>query len=135
MFENIRSVKGIGILLIALVLGVVLFLLGSNTEKEKGKGSAVGSESVDALERRLEELLSELYGVSEVEVMINASAVSNESQSVFAPSGAEGADGLGVNGVAVICRGGEKAINQKNIIDIVCTLFDIPYSKVCVCGR
>lgn len=109
--KKTTALKGFIIPLLLLILGIVL-IFGSDSILNLKK-----SESYEATEQRLVMMINDLDGVSDSNVMI-----------LFDDSG-------DVKGVAVICSGGEEYHNQKNIIDLITSLFGIGASDVFVGGR
>lgn len=149
MREFVRSfvrIKGLGFILLALALGILLvFLSGrddSNSISDPASGESFSFEEYEhELEERLEDLISRIDGVSSVSVMIlldqsyeevgdsgnnfSASLSAKEGNTKVAPK---------VRGVAVVCRGGERSATRKEIISLLSSLLELPTNRIYVGG-
>ncbi len=149
MREFVRSfvrIKGLGFILLALVLGILLVFLSGKSDSDSGSvpdaGEAFSFEKYEhELEERLEDLISRIDGVSSVSVMIlldqsyeevgdsgssfSASLAAKEGNTKVAPK---------VRGVAVVCRGGERSETRKEIINLLSSLLELPTNRIYVGG-
>lgn len=94
-------------LLILLCVGILFLVISIPT----GNHSEAGMQS-DNLERRLENILSQIEGIGEVHVMISTD---NHNE---------------VQGIAVSAQGGHQAIIAKEIVEVVRALFDVEMHKI-----
>lgn len=111
LFLDRFSIKSMIIPIIMLILGLILIF---GTDKFIDKKNA---ENADKIEDRLASMINDLEGVSESEVMLLMDDEGN------------------VKGAAVICNGGALSCNQKNIIELITSLFGVGASDVFVGGR
>lgn len=109
-FKNI-PIKSTFIPLILILLAIILIFADKFTQDKK-----VSAEITDT-ESRLCSMVNDLEGVSDAEVML-----------LFDSNG-------NVSGAAIICIGGDMAINQKKISDLFTSLFDLRYCDVFVGGK
>lgn len=158
MFSKIKEIKGIGILALLLVIGILMILLGGYFS-EKGKKevsenarSFSYSEYEKDIEERISEIVSEIGGISEVSVMVtlestssylyaeNSNDENSEYVTVRDKDGNESGviiseNAPGIRGVAVVCSGGDVPEKRLEIIRLVCALLGIPQNRVYVGGR
>lgn len=150
LIEKLRSVKGIGLLVIGLAAGVILLILGSSADREATEDQPIDEsfsfEAYEAsLSERLEEMLSRVEGVSGVHVMLTlergySDELAKDGDQYLTVKHSDGAEGTvtlsreapEVKGVAVICKGGDDPTVQKHIIGMVSALFDLPTSRIFV---
>lgn len=135
LLEKIRSIKGIGWILAVLITGILLiFLTGrieTTTEEVETGDDFSFSDYESALEKRLENIIEEMEGVSSVQVMVFLDSsylldVTERSELVLSEKAPE------VRGVAVICKGGDQISVQKKIISLLASLLSIPTNKIYV---
>jgi len=105
------GVKNMIIPLILLIIGLIL-IFGTDTFMAKKN-----AENADKMESRLAALINDLEGVSDSEVILLTDTNGN------------------VTGAAVVCNGGDISQNQKNIIELITSLFGVGASDVFVGGR
>ena len=105
------SFKAIFIPLVLILIAVILIIFDSITNK------SASNDYLDDTEARLCSMINDLDGVSNADVMLLSDA-----------------DGK-ISGAAVICIGGNEAYNQKNITDLITSLFDIRSCDVFVGGK
>lgn len=103
----------------------------------------------DALERSLEEIISQIQGVGKVSVMVTVEGTAkriyaadtsksdskNDEKTVIIGSKEallESTEYPRVKGVLVVCSGGKSAAVKEKVVDAVSTVLEIPTSKVCV---
>ena len=155
--DKIKKSKGIFLLLIGAVLGLLLIFIGTG---EKSDGAAkenvydsleMTDKYISDLENRVGLILSKMDGIADVSVIITAESV---PESVYAQNGRYDNGVLTekeyvvvgkndseapitvtliypkVRGVAVVCRGGSNPINKEKIIGMLSSLFDIPSNNV-----
>lgn len=152
LIDKLRSVKGLGLLLLGLAAGILLLILGNSAEasntEEKAETEGFSFEAYEReLSERLEEMLTKVEGVSGVHVMLTLergysdelARDGDEYLTVKSSDGAEGTVTLSretpeVKGVAVICKGGDDPNVQKQIIEMIAALFDLPSSRIFVSG-
>ncbi|MBO5778121.1 MAG: hypothetical protein J6R82_00990 [Clostridia bacterium] len=149
LLARLRAVKGLGLMLIGLAAGIMLLFLGSKTEESK---TPVFTEEVFSFEQyekglaiRLEEMIARLEGVSEVHVMLTLERSYSEELAgengdyltVRKSSGEQGTVTISreapkVKGVAVVCKGGNAPDKQKEIIDMLSALLELPSHRIFV---
>lgn len=139
--KNDKYVKDLLIkaLTILFVAAIALLLFDVLTQSKDGRRQIVdmdgGTEYTNAAavasdeELRLEEILSQMKGVGDTNVMITYQRI-EETDSVFSSSNNN--KNLKVEGVIVASEGAGDIIIKNNIINAVATVFDIPASSVMV---
>lgn len=150
LIDSLRSVKGIGLLVLGLAAGVVLLFLGVKQEDAEETPTVVSeSFSFDAhesaLSERLTEMIGRVEGVSGVHVMLTlergySDELARDGDAYLTVKDSEGAEETvtlsreapKVKGVAVICKGGDDPLIQKEIIDMIAALFDLPTGRIFV---
>ncbi len=110
-FREKLSIKSLIIPIILMIIGLFL-IFGTDAFFEKKN-----AENTDKMETRLVAMINDLDGVSDSEVMLLTDDDGN------------------VKGAAVICNGGDLSQNQKNIIELITSLFGVGASDVFVGGR
>ncbi len=148
MHNFLRSflrIKGLGFILLALVLGVLLVFL-SGRMSDGTDAPAEGSESFSfehyehGMEERLEDLISRIDGVSSVSVMVlldQSYEEIGEGANFSRPIGDTSGNtkvAPKVRGVAVVCRGGERSETRKEIIGLLSSLLGLPTNRIYVGG-
>lgn len=81
---------------------------------------------VAAEEQRLEEILGQMKGVGQVQVMI---VCREPAQTVFSDAGSDAAD---VKGVVVVAEGAGNPVVKSDLIKAVTTAYDLPAGSVTV---
>ncbi len=138
-------------------LGVALLLFG-NASPEKDSDSDVGTNTyyenaevyTELLEKKIRSLLSELDGVSDVNVLLTldggneriyAENSSAGSVDYLIINGSDGEEAVlvreiysSVRGIAVVCKGGSTAETRRIITELLAAAFDLPYTKISVAG-
>lgn len=150
LIEKISAIKGIGLLVLGLAAGIVLLVIGNKAESASEEQSAVKNEfSFEDYERslseRLEEMIDRIDGASGVHVMLTlergySDELAKDGEEFLTVKQSDGAEGTvtlsreapQVKGVAVICKGGDNHEIQKEIIELVSALLNIPTSRVFV---
>lgn len=135
-FEIIKKKKGIFMLITGLLVGILLVFSESNTPKEeKATDHTEYIESyVNITEKRLESLIEKINGTSNVNVLV---ILKSGSEYVYASDATEssekhvivGSDLVYVKeylpeieGVAVVCRGGNDPLIKAKITELVCSV-------------
>ena len=103
----LREKKRLWLIVAVLAIGILLVLFG---------GTDIGHSESDDTETRVKELCERIDGVYDVHVMI----VSH--------------DETHVEGIAVVCDGGDNAAIKLKLTELLCSLFKIPASAVSVVG-
>ncbi|MBE6636328.1 MAG: hypothetical protein E7618_00820 [Ruminococcaceae bacterium] len=161
ILDKLKHTKGLWFLLIGLLSGLLLLLIGTEDTAKVEESPTPSQEAVfdetDAylslLERRVTQLLNGMDGVSEASVLLIPDTTTetvygkNETfdhdtvireEILFSE-----ADGEPfpitfrypkLRGIAVVCRGGSNPILQEKIVTMLCSLFDLPSTKVYVTG-
>ena len=94
-------------LVVLLLVGILLIVIAIPTDKEEIQ---MGSDT--NIENRLEEVLGEIEGAGNVQVIITY----QEDEKV--------------EGVAVVCEGGDNAVTVQSITEVVQALFDVKPHKI-----
>lgn len=146
---RLRAIKGLGILLIGLAVGVMLLFLGGHSEKEEPTVITEDSFSFEDYEKglasRLEEMIARMEGISDVHVMLTLeqsyaeqlAGAEGDYLTVRESDGGQGTVTVSriapkVKGVAVICQGGSHTERQKEIIAMLSSLLDLPSHRIFV---
>lgn len=142
--RNFVRIKGLGFILLALAVGILLVFLSGRDgtdNKDQDPGETFSFERYEhGMEERLEDLISRIDGVSSVSVMVMldqsyeevggyggfyGSAADPEGNTRVAPK---------VRGIAVICRGGERSETKKEIINLLSSLLGVSTNRIYVGG-
>lgn len=113
-----------------LVLGCMILLFAQKDEKTVQTDDRIPSEDTKAaLEQELEELIGTIDGVGAVRVRVSLESgneyVYENGKNTLVLSGR-------VRGVAVVCDGGDNAVNREKIVTLLCALLDLPMRSVSV---
>ena len=120
-FLKEKGSKYILIVLLGLLILVMCIPTGTNSSEIKTE-----SQSTDMdLEHRLEQVLSAMDGVGEVEVMIT---VEGSTENMFSTK----SDGVKASGVLVVAEGAGKASVDAQILEAVKALFSIDVHKISI---
>lgn len=140
ILEIIKSKRGILLLLIGVVLGILLLLTDAQSSKHsqtKQKTNLSTDDYVSSLEKKTEDMINRINGVTDAKVMIT---LKNSGEQVFALDGTDANqkhvvvdDGLvcinelvpEIEGVAVVCNGGDSAVIKQKITELLCSLLGI----------
>ena len=108
---------------IVLLLGILLLVAGLPVTRKNSKTAEDQNAEKTRLESRLEELLSNVEGVGEVEVIIMTGTEGNES-------GFSMSSQMEVTGVLVAAQGAGSAVTVQNIQQAIMALFQIDANKI-----
>lgn len=157
----LKSDKKIKVFVLLGVLGIGLIVLSdvipAKSEKQTDSSSDQNySDYIEATEKRTENIISSIDGVGKCKVMIT---ISDTNESVYAKNKEEsggngnysntdeyvlydGADGdtpvlikqyfPKIQGVVVVCDGGDNKVVREKIIAGISSLFDVPANKITV---
>ena len=106
--QFLSSGKGFTLVAVALILGVLLILIGSNKAK-------IAEKSISPTEIGIEELCSMTEGAGECRVHITYREVGDE-ELVYA--------------VAIICEGADSVSVRERLTSLVCSLYGIGANRV-----
>ncbi len=151
LIEKLRSVKGIGLLVLGLAAGIILLILGNQAGKNSETASVKEDFSFEAYEKalseRLEEMIDKVDGVSGVHVMLTlergySESLAKDGDDYLTLKQSDGGqetvtifrEAPEVKGVAVICKGGDDPEIQKEIIEMLCALFHLSSNRIFVSG-
>lgn len=125
--EFLKGKKGMGKLLILLLVGVVLLSLGglSGAEKDEPVGELDTYGAV--LEDRIAELCSSLDGVGRARAMVT---FSSGEVTLYEGSRAVGKKPPEVMAVTVLCEGAERGDVAARLTDMLASLFGIGTNRV-----
>lgn len=161
MLLKLKNIKGLPLLVLGLVLGLLLIAAGNigfgSTQKVKDETvSSERSEDLDEykkeLEKQLKDIIEKLDGASNVSVMVTfdqGSCAEYAQDGTFSGGTATSKKYVlndkdepitirivcpKVRGVAVVCGGGSNPILAQKIISLLCALLDVNSSRVYVSG-
>lgn len=140
LFECIKNKKGIILLFCGIILGIILLI--TDIKESPNTTSAETNEAYTDnytyfLEKKTEDMINKIKGVSNAKVMIT---LKNSGEQVFASDNSETNkkhvivdDSLvcineympEVEGVAVVCNGGDDALIKQKITELLCSLLGI----------
>lgn len=134
LFKSEKSIKLILIIGAALIIAIALSGLGGNkTEENKNTLFRYGpqAEYENALEEKLEGILSKINGIGNIEIMIT---LDTSEQSEFQKSKDEpvAVKTPQIRGVIVVCDGGDNIIIREKVISAVSGAFGISTTRVSV---
>lgn len=150
MMDKLRSVKGIGLLVLGLAAGVMLLILGNSADAKPDESApteeAFSFEAYEkSLTERLEEMIGRVEGVSGVHVMLTlergySDELAKDGEAYLTVKQSNGAEDTvtisreapEVKGVAVICKGGDDPIIQQQIIGMISALFHLTTGRIFV---
>ena len=147
LFNKTGRIKSFGIVLILLAAGLITVFLSSDIG---GKKESVPEQTFDfekyenALEKRLEEKINKIKGVSGTDVMVlldrsySEDYITDKSgKTVISDKSALSAGEVAprVRGAAVICEGGDDPLLQREIINMLSALLDLSTNKIYVGGK
>jgi len=99
------------LLLLAALIVIAIFLNGNKSLSVAKTGGS--SQNKSATELKLESILSEIKGVGQAEVMIN------ESED-------------GIDGVIVVCSGGNNLMTRSDILNVVSTVLNVKENNIAI---
>ncbi len=144
--------------LLLCAVGIALLSVGGKKNDTNGTDAAQSEPSelesariyTEYLEEKIEDLLSEVDGISKVTVLLT---LDGSHELVYAENSSEGAmdyviiesgDGeepvlvreiyASVRGIAVVCRGGERPELALAVTELLASAFDLPKTKISVAG-
>lgn len=155
--NKIKNIKGIGLIAIGVIAGIVLIIIGSMNSKQPDLKPAeeplinLSETYTEKLEIKLRELIESIDGVSNAKVMLT---LDSGSEYIYAQNNSENkreyviiseADksetltlvkeiNPKIRGVVVVCQGGNNPVVQSQIINLLSTLFNLPSNRVYVTG-
>ena len=140
IFETIKNRKGVLLLIMGVILGITLLLVdthGTSDSISTENTEITSDDYINLLEKKTEDMINKIKGVSEAKVMIT---LKNRGEQVFALDTTETNkkhvvvdNGLvcinelvpEIEGVAVVCNGGDNAVIKQKITDLLCSLLGI----------
>lgn len=155
-FSKLKEIKGIGYLLLILVIGICLIIVGVILQGSKKnvdtKEVFYYSEYEKELEDRVVKIVSQVGGVCDVSVMVtldssvnysyaeNDKGTSSEYVTVRDKDGNESGVLISENtpeirGIAVVCTGGDDPGRRLEIINLISALLSIPKNRIYVGGK
>ncbi|MBQ8509301.1 MAG: hypothetical protein IJ493_05265 [Clostridia bacterium] len=162
LIDYMKEKKSLWLIAAALGLGILLMVLGQQENISGAVTVSAKAETIIGLEAELEARVTALCGrvggVSDVSVMVTLASYSEQvyaqdvqsSQSEsssdlrleYVLTGSSGSQQPiptveltpRVQGVAVVCSGGDDANVQLKLTNLLCALFDIPASCVSIVG-
>ena len=129
LFDRLKSVKHIELMLGGLVLAVVLIIYFSCVSCSGDTSASTDVSNADyctAMQVRIEKAVSEISGVG------NASVVVNWDKSVTSSIMNSVTDNPKATGALIVCDGGNNAKVKVDVIFAVSTLLDLPIDKIVV---
>lgn len=140
LFEYIKNKKGILLLFCGIIMGIILLITDikePTTATSAEKNEAYTDNYTYFLEKKTEDMINKIKGVSNAKVMIT---LKNSGEQVFASDNSDTNkkhvivdDSLvcineympEVEGVAVVCNGGDDALIKQKITELLCSLLGI----------
>ena len=114
-----------------LLLGAVLLIFSGRGEKETpnldDRLPAISTKQ--ALEQELAELIGDIEGIGAVRVSVS---LESGNEYVYENGKNTLVYSYRVRGVAVVCDGGNDAVKREKIIQLLCSLLDLPMKSVSV---
>ena len=147
IYGKLGRLKGLGIIFVLLAAGLIMILFSSGTGTKKEEETDVifdFTEYEKNLEKRLEEKINRIKGVSGTDVIVlldssySTDYITDKSgKTVISDKSALAAAEIAprVRGAAVICEGGDDPIIQREIISMLCALLDLSTNKIYVGGK
>ncbi len=142
------------LLIVGALLGVLLLVIGGNTEtstdetSESYMSAAELAEYRTALESEIAKMCDAVAGVSSVEVMVTFShggrviyATDADGDPATVGSGSaqkplpEATEPPAIAGVGVVCRGGDSPAVRQALTDLLSTALGISASRVSIVGK
>lgn len=147
IFSIFKEKKGLFILIIGAVIGIILIFADSTPKKQieqNGDSLLQIKQYTQELEERLEKIISTISGVSDVRVLIT---LESGSELIYASDDSENTEkhvvvnnGLvlvkenlpKIKGVAVVCKGGNNAELKTKITELTCSVLGLYSTRVYV---
>ena len=86
---------------------------------------------LEQLEDKTAKMIESLYGISDVSVMISPKT-DTKRNTYLTSNVASDTLSSGIDGVAVICKGGGDSENQSRIINFISSLYGVPSNRIFV---
>lgn len=155
IFKIFKEKKSLIFIFCMLIAGVLLMVFGGDIGSGGGNTDKKQSELLNKeLEDRVSDICEEIYGVSNVSVMITIDTYNEQVYAKNLQAMREGereeeradyvitSNGLvptmeklpSVRGIAVVCDGGDEPSVKLKLTEMLCALFSIPSSAVCILG-
>lgn len=143
--ETLKKQKGLLLIIVGILLGIILLFADTQTKSVSTSTKTTNpttSDYVDILEQKTEDLINKINGVSNANVMIT---LKNSGKQVFALDSSETNkkhvivdNGLvctdelvpEIEGVAVVCNGGNNIVIKQKITELLCSLLGIYSSHI-----
>ncbi len=135
IFKSEKSIKMILVIGAALIIVITLSGLGGGSDKKSDDSMLFNyekqAEYEAALENRLENILSQINGTGNIDIMVT---LDTSEQNQFQKSGNElvSTRTPEIRGVIVVCDGGDNIIVREKIISAVSGAFGISTTRVSV---
>ena len=135
--ELFRSEKKIKIILITGALVILLIALSGLTTEKKNESDNVlfdynqQKQYEEALETKLSDVLSEIEGIGNINIMIT---LDSSEESIFSDNKKEitSVKTPSVRGVIVVCDGGDNIVIKEKVISAVAGVFGISTTRISV---
>ena len=152
MIDKLKNIKGIGLIIIGIIAGIVLIIIGNIDFTPTVEIVAKPEVNyIDQLEEKITQLLESIDGVTSVNVMLTLESGSEyiyaqdrngEVRDYVIISEADKSESPilvkevnpQIRGIAVVCRGGNNSAVQSQIINLLSTLFNLPSNRIFVTG-
>jgi len=145
IIDIIKNKKGVILLVFGLVIGIILVMSDIKPNKNTTTQNTQNTDNyIENTELKLENLINEINGVSDTKVMINLKG----GNGVAYTDSASSKDGIPVivdnrvvyakeylpkiEGVAIVCKGGNNAIIKEKITELVCSVLGLYSTHVYV---
>ena len=147
ILQQIKNKKILLILIGCILLGLILILIGSGANGDKETKEDFNdniNEYTDTLENKLEKMINSIAGVSESKVMIS---LKSGSEYIYAADDNTNSEKHiivdnrlvyvkeylpQIEGVAVVCKGGDDTVLKTKITELVCSVLGLYSTHVFV---
>ena len=145
IIDIIKNKKGVILLVFGLVIGIILVMSDIKPNKNTTTQNTQNTDNyIENTELKLENLINEINGVSDTKVMINLKG-GNGVAYIDSTSSKDGIPVIvdnrvvyakeylpEIEGVAIVCKGGNNAIIKEKITELVCSVLGLYSTHVYV---
>ena len=155
ILDRIKERKSFGIIIILLAAGLIFVIVSTGRSAKKSDSALVASDNTfdfyeyeTQLEKRLEEKIDKISGVDGCDVILlvetsyrydylcetGGKTITGKIDGIESVL-TESENAPVIRGVAVICKGGDDPVVQRNIMDMLSALLGLPSNKIWVGSR
>ncbi len=134
LLERLRRIRGIWLMGVCLLVGVILLLLPDQTGVSANEQKISEQKSYENMaEHKITQMVNALSGAEDAVVLVTSEKqITADTAERMRLGGDETAHRYRVSGIAVICRGGENSGVRLSIIQMLTAAFDLSSSRVYV---